>query len=77
MSNPDAQRDAIALIRASLEDDQEAAGVILDHCDLRAVAAELAYRADVFASWACRGPDRALAFLAQVQQDWAEAEADG
>lgn len=76
VSRADDQRDAIALIRASIEGDQEATSILLDHCDLRAVAAELAYRADVLASIAFRRPERAHAFIAQLQADWAADEAN-
>ena len=49
MTAADDQRDAFALIRATIEGDEEAAEVILDHADLRAVAEGLAFRASCLA----------------------------
>jgi hypothetical protein len=75
VSNPDVERDALALIRASIEDDQEAAKAILGHCDLRAVAEDLAFQAAALALLDFGSRDRALAYIAAIQHDRAGDEA--
>jgi hypothetical protein len=76
MSSPDVERDALALIKASIEEDQEATEVILGHCDLRAVAEDLAFRAACLALINFRSQERALTWITAIQHDWAADEAD-
>lgn len=75
MSYADDERDALALIKAVIEDDQEAGEIILDHCDLRAVAEDLAFRAAMLALADFRSQENALAWITSIQHDRAADEA--
>lgn len=71
----DAEADALALVRAVMTDDREAAHAILSHCDLRAVAADLAFRTALLTVADFRSRERALASITAIQRDRAANEA--
>lgn len=75
MSHADTERDALALIKAVIGEDHEAAEVILDHSDLRAVAEEMALRTALLTVADCGSRERALAAITEIQRSWAAGEA--